>query len=124
MGNELSPSEMVVRVAYERWRIIITDLDLVATFYDRRVVPPKVGRLYFLVREWKGPIPYQHDTEIRGLRFDSGHKFTKGDQLTLSHEHFWVSREFLGSYFSHPELLAATTAWEEWEHKQVKGAGA
>ncbi len=124
MGNESSPLEMVVRVAYEQLRITITDLELVATFYDRRVTPPTVGRLYFLVRKWRGPIPYEHDTEIQGLRFDSGHKYTKADQLTLSHEHFWVSREYLGSYLSHPELLAATTAWHEWEHKQAKRAGA
>ncbi len=123
LGNE-SPLEMVLRTAYEQLGISIIDLELVSTFYDRRTTPAKVGRLYYLVRHWNGQTPYQYDTEMPGLRFDAGHKSSKEDQLPLSHERFWVQREYLGSYLSHPELLAATRTWQDWEHKQAKGAGA
>lgn len=125
LGNESTIPEMIVRVAHTQLGILIHDLELVVTLYDRRAVPTKIGRLYYLVRQWTGRVPFADDVETNGLRFEPGYKFDKTtDKLKLSHDHFWVPRGFLGSYLSHPETLVATKIWQEQEKKQAKRAGA
>lgn len=125
LGNESTIPEMIVRVAHAQLGVLIHDLELVVKLYDRRVMPPKIGRLYYVVRQWTGAIPFADDVETTGLRFEPNYKFDKRtDMLNLSHDHFWVPREFLGSYLSHPETVLATKIWQEQEKKKAKGAGA
>lgn len=123
LNSELSVPETVVRLARKQLGISIKRLELISKFYDRRVDPARIGRLYYLVREWEGEVPFPHDTESVGTRFEYGHKPDKeADALPLSMEHFWVQREFLGFYIHHPEVARATNAWQDWENKNAKRA--
>ncbi len=121
--TESSVSETIIRIARQELGISIQDLQLISLFYDRRAKPERIGRLYYLVRDWKGEAPFPHDTETVGTRFEYGHKLDKEtDALPLSMEHFWVQREFLGYYIHHPEVARATNAWQDWENKKAKRA--
>ncbi len=109
VGNESSVAEAVVRTAYQRLGIHISEFEPLLKLFDRRVNPPKLGRLYLLVREWSGTLP-DYIVNPNLLRGNEG-------------LHEWTAPHYLESYVFHPEMVQALRAWGARQKKQ-KGAGA
>ncbi|MFM2423626.1 MAG: hypothetical protein RLZZ70_11 [Candidatus Parcubacteria bacterium] len=119
IGDEGDITEVIARSVYSRLGILITDLERISVLYDRRSGESKIGRLYYLVKEWSGDIPYAFDDEEIMSALPKRTTVDKDNGPKVHLGHFWVPERFLGSYLSHPEVLRANQVWQRW--KKTRG---